>query len=88
MFSIRNTFYCRLVELEKLRLRTRKDEEKVFNDLNGVDPFLVIRLVIIFNKTCLSLAKKKLLKSPVYLCTVYIHNLQFLKWQTRLLSGG
>ena len=43
----------RLVELEKLRLRTRKDEEKVVNDLNGVDPFLVIRLVIIFNKTCL-----------------------------------
>ena len=42
----------RLVELEKLRLRTRKDEEKVVNDLNGVDPFLVIRLVIIFNKTC------------------------------------
>ena len=66
MFSIRNPFYCRLVELEKLRLRTRKDEEKVVNDLNGVDPFLVIRLVISFNKTCLSLAKKKLLKTPVY----------------------
>ncbi|XP_023338333.1 uncharacterized protein LOC111709004 [Eurytemora carolleeae] len=35
--------FSKLVELEKLRLRTRKDEEKVVNDLNGVDPFLVIR---------------------------------------------
>ena len=56
-----------MVELEKLRLRTRKDEEKVLNDLNGVDPFLVIRLAIILNKTCLSFEKKNLLKTLVYL---------------------
>ena len=33
----------RLVELEKLRLATRKEEEKVLTDLGGADPYIVTR---------------------------------------------
>ncbi len=35
-------YLLRLVELEKLRLATRKEEEKFIADA-GVDPFVVIR---------------------------------------------
>ena len=35
-------YLFRLVELEKLRLATRKEEEKFISDA-GVDPFVVIR---------------------------------------------